>query len=306
MTVVSGFYNSVNGDRKYDADAFGRLFEGVIRDGVFLSVGDQFKVSLDSGMRLKIGTGKAWCIRTWAYNDQPMTTTLADADQSEDRIDLVCLEFDRRDNVRNTDIRVVKGEPRYDPVRPVYVKDPDRVQLPLAFVTVRAKATSIVPTDIAYVVGTDYCPFVVGVNGTISLGQYIDDIRREWADYRDNQKLEFLNWFKDLKYTLSGDAGAKLMNRLDSAIKELQITQYGLRDQIVKIDVASDVVVVTERTTVSGAPVVTTKIFPVSSGTIATQVYDDPSSDKLIKTETTLQNLAGGSLIKTTRKEIAR
>ena len=59
MTVVSGFYNSVNGDRKYDADAFGRLFEGVIRDGVFLSVGDQFKVSLDSGMRLRIGTGKA-------------------------------------------------------------------------------------------------------------------------------------------------------------------------------------------------------------------------------------------------------
>ena len=175
MTVVSGFYNSVNGDRKYDAEAFGRLFEGVIRDGVFLSVGDQFKVSLDSGMRLRIGTGKAWCIRTWAYNDQPVTTTLADADQSEDRIDLVCLEFDRRDNVRNTDIRVVKGEPRYDPVRPVYIKEADRVQLPLAFVTIRAKAKSIVPTDIAYVVGTDYCPFVVGVNGTVSLGQYIED-----------------------------------------------------------------------------------------------------------------------------------
>lgn len=305
MTVVSGFYNSVNGDRKYDADAFGRLFEGVIRDGVFLSVGDQFKVSLDSGMRLKIGTGKAWCIRTWAYNDQPVTTTLADADQSEDRIDLVCLEFDRRDNVRNTDIRVVKGEPRYDPVRPVYVKDPERVQLPLAFVTVRAKAKSIIPTDIAYVVGTDYCPFVVGVNGTVSLGQYIDDIRREWADYRDNQKLEFQNWFKDLKYTLSGDVGAKLLARIDAALNDFYPAADGFHPANVVITESSEGTTIVEKRG-NGKPTITTTVTSNGSVTLVTGSYDDPSREKVIKSDTRISRKPIGLVIETTTKEESR
>ena len=37
MAVTYGFYNSSNGDRKYNALQFSRLFEGIIRDGGFLN-----------------------------------------------------------------------------------------------------------------------------------------------------------------------------------------------------------------------------------------------------------------------------
>ena len=42
MAITSGFYNSVNGDRTYDADQFGSLFDGIIAPGVFPNVGDKF------------------------------------------------------------------------------------------------------------------------------------------------------------------------------------------------------------------------------------------------------------------------
>ena len=44
MAISSGFYNSVNGDRTYDADQFGSLFDGIIAPGVFPNVGDKFRV----------------------------------------------------------------------------------------------------------------------------------------------------------------------------------------------------------------------------------------------------------------------
>ena len=44
MPITSGFYNSVNGDRVYDADQFGSLFDGIISEGIFPNVGDKFFV----------------------------------------------------------------------------------------------------------------------------------------------------------------------------------------------------------------------------------------------------------------------
>ena len=39
MALTYGFYNSLNGDRKYNAMDISRLFDGLIKDGVFMSIG---------------------------------------------------------------------------------------------------------------------------------------------------------------------------------------------------------------------------------------------------------------------------
>lgn len=305
MTVVSGFYNSLNGDRKYDADAFGRLFEGLIRDGVFMDIGDQFKAFWSSGMTIGIGTGKAWFIRTWVYNDRAVTLRLTEADKSNDRIDLVCLDINRQDNVRNAGFRVITGVPSYDPVRPDYIKEADRFQMPIAFVTVRAKATEIKPIDIAYVVGTEYCPFVAGVNATVNLGNYIDDIRREWVDYRSSQKLEFLNWFKDLKYTLSDDAGAKLMARIDEALNTFYPVAEGFFPSSVTVTESAGTTTVTEKRG-NGKPTITTTISSAGGTTSIAGVYDDPARDKILKANTSIRRDTLGLAIETTTQEVDR
>ena len=47
--LTSGFFNSVDGDRKYNAEQMSQMFEGLIGDGIFESVGGKFKVSANSG-----------------------------------------------------------------------------------------------------------------------------------------------------------------------------------------------------------------------------------------------------------------
>lgn len=69
MSVTCGFYNSLNGDRKYDAMQISSVFDGLIIDGVFASIGTAFAVKAAGGLTLNIGIGKAWFNHSWTLNE---------------------------------------------------------------------------------------------------------------------------------------------------------------------------------------------------------------------------------------------
>ena len=50
MSVSSGFFNSLNGDRKYNAAQMSAIFDGLIIDGVFASIGTAFAVKAAGGL----------------------------------------------------------------------------------------------------------------------------------------------------------------------------------------------------------------------------------------------------------------
>ena len=81
MSVTSGFFNSLNGDRRYDARQFSALFDGIINDGVFANIGTSFKVTAAGGLQINIGLGRAWFNSTWVNNDAILPFTLDDSDQ---------------------------------------------------------------------------------------------------------------------------------------------------------------------------------------------------------------------------------
>ena len=108
MSVTSGFFNSLNGDRKYNAEQMSAIFDGIINDGVFASVGTAFAVSADSGNVVMVGIGRAWFNSTWVLNDAILPIT---ADESEillDRYDAVVIEVNHTDSVRDGSIKIVK------------------------------------------------------------------------------------------------------------------------------------------------------------------------------------------------------
>lgn len=78
MALTFGFFDSVNGDRKYNARDFGRLFNGIITDGIFANIGEHLNVTPTEppSMAVVIGTGRAWINGTWANNDTPYTYSL--------------------------------------------------------------------------------------------------------------------------------------------------------------------------------------------------------------------------------------
>ena len=54
MSVTSGFFNSLNSDRRYNAEQMSAIFDGVINDGIFSSIGTAFTVTADSGFTVNI------------------------------------------------------------------------------------------------------------------------------------------------------------------------------------------------------------------------------------------------------------
>ena len=180
MSLTYGFYNSVNGDRKYNALQMSSLFDGIIRDGVFLSVGNAFGVAANGGMGVVINTGRAWFNHTWTNNDALLPLTVPASEVLLNRIDTVVLEIDQRDETRANSIKIVKGTPSATPVAPTLASGPLIYQYALAEIYVGAGVTVIAANKITNKVGTTNTPFVSGVVSAIDANALLT----QWAsDY---------------------------------------------------------------------------------------------------------------------------
>jgi hypothetical protein len=161
MTISFGFYNSVAGDRVYDAVTVSKMFNGIITDGVFKLIGTTFLVIQNTGMNIYVGSGKAWFNNTWTYNDSNLGLTVSAAHASLPRIDTVVLEVNAAVGSRVNTIKMVNGTPNASPVPPTLTNTAELHQYPLAYIAVAALTTSIVNANITQVVGSAPCPFVL-------------------------------------------------------------------------------------------------------------------------------------------------
>lgn len=233
MSLTYGFYNSLNGDRKYDAIQFGQIFDGIIKDGVFMSIGGKLMVTASSGMKVSVATGRAWFDSTWTYNDATMLLDIPASEVLLNRIDAVVLEVNATDTSRTNSLKVVKGTPATNPMPPAMVNGGKIYQHPLAHVYVAAGATSISQSNITNKVGTSDCPFVTGILETMNIDALISQWGTEWDEFMSetetmtnhlitNWTNEWDTWFADVKNTLSGDVAGNLQNQINAVNSNLQ------------------------------------------------------------------------------------
>ena len=201
MAVTSGFFNSLNGDRRYNAEQMSEIFNGIINDGVFSSVGTAFAVTASEGNTVTIGIGRGWFNSAWIYNDAILPLTLSNSETLLNRIDAVVIEINHSIGVRSGSIKVVNGTPATTPENPTLANIDDVHQYPLAYIYRAAGSTSIVQANITNKVGTSDCPYVTGILEV----QNIDNIVAQWQS-------EFDIWFANLEDSLSGDVAVKLAN----------------------------------------------------------------------------------------------
>lgn len=155
MSLKSGFFNSKNHDRVYDARDFSSIFDGIIRDGVYQGIGDSFLVTPGIGLSVQVGSGRAWFESTWTVNEGSLPLYLDDADGSLGRIDAIVLKVDTTDEVRGNSIEVIKGTNSSAPTKPTLTDSDGVYYHPLAWVTVNAGATAITVANIEIAVGSD-------------------------------------------------------------------------------------------------------------------------------------------------------
>lgn len=213
MSVSSGFFNSLNGDRKYNAAQMSVIFDGLIIDGVFASIGTAFAVKAAGGLTVNVGIGKAWFDHTWTVNDSILPMTAPEAEVLLDRIDAVVLEVNGMESVRNNTIKFVKGNPSSAPSRPTLTNEGNVHQYPLCYIY-RTYGTAVInQADITPMVGTESTPFVTGILQTISLdellGKWQDELDRftdarskEVDDWIAQEESDFTAWFNKMKADL--------------------------------------------------------------------------------------------------------
>lgn len=234
MAVTSGFFNSVNGDRKYDSLQMAELFDGLINDGVYETIYNKFQVAPNNGMTVQVDTGRGWFQHTWIKNDSLKLVKLPDAEILFDRIDAIVIEVDHSEAVRKDDIKYVKGTPSATPVRPTLKKGENEIwQYPLSYVTVKEGATSITEADITNMIGTSECPFVTGVVSVMDIDMLVRQWGAQWnqwyewntEEFEESWRIwyqtntsqfayDFNAWFDQLQSMLDGDVAANLASHI--------------------------------------------------------------------------------------------
>lgn len=249
MSVTYGFYNSIKGDRKYNALEMSSIFDGIIVDGVYMSIGDALNVKSSGGMGITVGIGRAWFNHTWTLNDSLLPLTLANSDVLLNRIDAIVLEVNNNTEVRKNTIKILKGTPSSKPVKPTMTEGELLNQHPLAYISIPAGATSISQRNIENAVGTSACPYVTGVlkgmdidklvaqwgaqwaewlsSNTDAWKAFMSDNTNEWKSFMAKNKnewsalingntSEFETWFEHMKDQLSEDAAGNLQLQVDN------------------------------------------------------------------------------------------
>ena len=314
MSITSGFFNSVNGDRKYDAMQMSSIFDGLIIDGIFASIGTAFVVKATTAQTVNVGIGKAWFNHTWTLNDAVLPLECPDSELLLNRIDAIVLEVNTTETVRENSIKIIRGTPATDPSRPTLIKEGTIYQYPLCYIYRASGSTTITQSDITNMVGSDETPFVTGILKTISLNellgqweaelvQFMADQSNEVAEWTESQKTEMLAWFEDLKSDLRLE-----QQTLDEWIASEQsdfLAWYGrMKDQLSE-DAAGNLQVQidkekTERLLLTGF-VDGTKVFSDDGTTIVSTASDGRTltktfSNSFMTMTTVLKSATGGEV----------
>lgn len=192
MALTYGFFNSLNGDRVYNADQIGNMFEGLISNGVYENIGDAFIVRAAGGMNVTVGSGRAFVGRKWAFNDAAVSVSISAAHSSLNRYTAVVLR--RSMTTREVTIETIDGTPAANPAKATIVRDSDTFDLCLAQVYVGAGATSLTQANISDTRAGSSCGWVTGIVLQVPTG----DLFEQWQTAYEEFYLSFQSWFDTL------------------------------------------------------------------------------------------------------------
>lgn len=234
MSMEYGFYNSINGDRAYNAEQMSRIFDGLIGDGIYATVGDHMIVSPnpDDTDSVIVGTGRAWFNHTWSHILSAEIMKGPEPDITKPRMDAIVLDIDSDE--RENRLLWITGTPddiSMDggfPAVPL-INTETHHQYPLAWIYRPAGDSHyILQTNITNAVGTSRCPFVTGIIDTIDTDDLVQKWESEWETFVSDSSMTFNDWFEGVRDILDEDAAGNLANRIlileervDSMPKEL-------------------------------------------------------------------------------------
>ena len=212
-TIHFGFYDSMNGDRRYDANDISTIFDGILPEGIISTINHYLEIEKASnGLRVIVKSGRAFLDHTWNHNNGDIQLTFARAHASLTRYDAVVLEVNRK--TRTNHIKILTGTPSNNPSYPQFSTDPLIKQYCLAYIRIKPNAVTISDSDIDIQIGRSI-PFVYGVMAFIPQSTFVS--------YYNNWRAQFDTYMDSMKRVISqttiNDMYSALANKVNKADK---------------------------------------------------------------------------------------
>lgn len=165
MAKRYGFFNSINGDRKYLATDLSQAFNVGITTGLKADNADNFKIVPNLNMQVKMLPGGAMIFGHYLLDEEEELINLDVAHAELNRIDRVVLRYDKFG--RSIKTVVIKGTPALTPTAPAVLRLDEQFDLVLADIYIGKAVTTITTANITDMRETALCGFI-GVKGAVS------------------------------------------------------------------------------------------------------------------------------------------
>ena len=201
MAEEYSFFNSVNGDRRYDMEQFATYFKQFLSNGIYHTNNvPTLRVSHVSGMQTKLEPGSAYIEGFMYRNTEDIIFTHEAADPTNTRIDRIVLRLDRSLNARYIKAFVKKGTPATNPQPPALQRDDIVYEISLAQVRIEAEKTTI-----SSVTDERLDPNVAGLVSsliTVPTEQFLDEWNAwmaEMNEKKEDYQVAWESWFNGIQ-----------------------------------------------------------------------------------------------------------
>lgn len=270
--ITSGFYNSKNGDRKYNADSISELFEGLINDGIYnsASTGSNLKGSMlvtpgddqtAETLNVKVDAGRAFLDKKWIRIEAPIRIDFSPSDLTglsinQARTDAIYIQVDAV-STRRTYICKTNGTPfstRNDsgsyvnPIGlnpPVIVDENNTFNHVIAYVTIEYGCQEITSSMITSRIGIEPAedepsnsatPFVNTLVERANVESINRQLRDNWNRVLETRTNQFNDLVSDLKEEIDRAGSSSDRQRKNYQLLNVDILDADWVEQTETID----------------------------------------------------------------------
>lgn len=197
--IKGGFFDSVNGDRKYSADEMNRPYKRIITEGIFAtpqgSPSTDFQVfSANDGMKIVVKKGEGLVSGKWVASEDDIIITVPENGGTLARKDSVFLRVDNTLNTRTASIQYRTGGINPPPKE-------ENLQIKeyrIANISVSPGATNVNQDAINDRRGSSDCPWITSLIEQVDTSTLFVQYQAAYQAYFDATKEAMKTWIESV------------------------------------------------------------------------------------------------------------
>lgn len=203
FNVNSGFYNSVDSDRLYNAEDMNKPYKRLVSNGVFATntgtvSSDLQVVSANDGMKIICKAGEGIFNNKWFQSPNDIVITVESNTTLITRIDSIIVQVDVSLSGRIGSIVYRTGTQTVPPIN----TDAEKIEYRIANIVVNPNDINIKQSAITDLRGSSSCPWVTGLIKQVDTSTLYDQWQAAYRQYYDTETERFTSFVDDLVDTL--------------------------------------------------------------------------------------------------------